>query len=573
MQASRWNVVVVVALAVLLTGSCQVARLPGISTSGIPGLGDDRYSRKSDSIRTGIITSEMLEAQPYGFRVTWIEWDSAFRQRDLHIGDRIIAVDGQPYRLETRKPDGFGIGQYAETTFWERKGGRDGQQVTLTVWRAGKAIDIRGTLRADRFYYAKNEKSALGPGGPERLATDGFDTAWSHWHEKRVAFAVRVLDDGWRRHINNRMMLAEHDEEKPRIDYLVAHYPGPYAEAMKQDWKRVRDVLLGKRWALLAADLAYRDLGERRRIEIAGIGRKARDAFVAGLQARIPPFPAVDPINGDRAAVAGKIVVLPALGNRDWVMEGDRAYMVAGDAQRGFYFIDTRAPAVQRIQSAMLRYWKLVDPKLPDTFEFIGKIESDPGMLVVNGRARNGLKLEILGALVGGAMFVDATRVQARESPFAGEETLAKQSDIVVPINASPRQVMDALIEALKRGDEATWNSLWARWDFSRYDEQRFYFNPSYYAGADGDDWVRSRRLILGDLYDVEVVAVDPIATLSSGKELEGIPAIDQVVVEVEHIGKFDNEYRPFLDLRVHRLWTLQRLNGGPWRITSRQGI
>jgi hypothetical protein len=580
MQQWRARVCGVIVVALVAT-SCQVAKLAGVSTSGFkaPDSGwkapaDDRYSKKDDAIRSGIVTDEMIEAQPYGFRVTWIDWDSPFRGTDLRIGDRITALDGRPYRLDTRKSDAsLAIGQYAETTFWERKGGRDGQRVTLTVLRGTKTLDIGGKLRADRFYYAKNQKSALAPGGPERLVNDGFDSAWAGWHEKRLAFFTRVLDDGFRRHINNRQMLAELDEQKPRLDYLVTHYPGPYSETMKRDFDRVRDALLGKRRDLKPAALAYRDLGERRRVDMAALGRKARDAFVARLEGRIDAFPAVDPINGDRSAVTGKIVVLPVLGNRDWVMEADHAYMFAGDPKRGFYFIDSRLQAMQRIETAKLRYWKLVDPKLPDTYELIGKIQADPGMLVVSGRARNGLKLEIIGAFIGGAMFVDATKGQGRESPFAGEETVAKRSDIVVPPNAPPRRVIEALIESLKRGDEATWSSLFANWYFSRYDDKRFFFNPNYYRGAADDDWVRSRRYILDDLYDVEVVAVDPIRVVTTGKELKGVPAIEEVVVEIEHIGKFNGEFRPFLDVRVHRLWTLQRSNGGPWLITSRQGI
>ena len=54
-----------------------------------------------------------------------------------------------------------------------------------------------------------------------------------------------------------------------------------------------------------------------------------------------------------------------------------------------------------------------------------------------------------------------------------------------------------------------------------------------------------------------------------------GAPRIERVQVEVDHVGLFDAEYRGFADVTVHRMWTLQRLNGGPWRLAanSRNGI
>jgi hypothetical protein len=45
------------------------------------------------------------------------------------------------------------------------------------------------------------------------------------------------------------------------------------------------------------------------------------------------------------------------------------------------------------------------------------------------------------------------------------------------------------------------------------------------------------------------------------------------VLVEVEHIGKFPEGYRPVTGVEVKRVWTLQRIDGGPWRITDQRGI
>ena len=48
---------------------------------------------------------------------------------------------------------------------------------------------------------------------------------------------------------------------------------------------------------------------------------------------------------------------------------------------------------------------------------------------------------------------------------------------------------------------------------------------------------------------------------------------VEEVRLTVDHVGLFDGEYRAFNDVNTHRDWTMQRVNGGPWRIASEQGI
>jgi len=70
----------------------------------------DELSKPSDTIRSGLVTTK-----PYGFRVSWIRWDSEFRGTKLHIGDRIIGLDGTRYSLATRPTGGgTGVGQWNE---------------------------------------------------------------------------------------------------------------------------------------------------------------------------------------------------------------------------------------------------------------------------------------------------------------------------------------------------------------------------------------------------------------------------------------------------------------------------
>jgi hypothetical protein len=48
---------------------------------------------------------------------------------------------------------------------------------------------------------------------------------------------------------------------------------------------------------------------------------------------------------------------------------------------------------------------------------------------------------------------------------------------------------------------------------------------------------------------------------------------VEEVSVRVDHVGRFDDGFRTFAGAQLHRNWTLERLDDGPWRITSGQPI
>ncbi len=51
-----------------------------------------------DSVSTRIATEKVFgRFRRQGYRVHWIEWDSAFRHTDLQISDLIVAVNGDYY--------------------------------------------------------------------------------------------------------------------------------------------------------------------------------------------------------------------------------------------------------------------------------------------------------------------------------------------------------------------------------------------------------------------------------------------------------------------------------------------
>jgi hypothetical protein len=92
-------------------------------------------------------------------------------------------------------------------------------------------------------------------------------------------------------------------------------------------------------------------------------------------------------------------------------------------------------------------------------------------------------------------------------------------------------------------------------------------------SNATTENWVRSRRLILEEVFDVRVVFVSEPVTIVNPELIKNAPIIEEVMVELRHIGRFDNTYRSFVSIKVNPVWRLQRINGGPWRIITDQSI
>ncbi len=540
-------------------------------------------------ICTGIRTDEVTELEPYGFRVTWIDWDSRFRDAELRIGDLIVALDGVPYAAENRSETApRAVGQYHEAYFWQDKGAADGDEIALTVVRGTDELEVRGNLREEVFYRDAEERTALGPGGPPRRSTSAEDGAlsnWAGWYEDFVKKASYVLDSGWNRgSFNNRRELDAHLGERERIDVLLERYPGPFADAAAGDWERVRAALEGERVELTAEDLAYRELGARRRDEAREAARAARQRFLDELAAEtIPAFPAVDPVRGDRTAVAGKVVVWPWITPRGGLIERfGRSYAVAGSHREGFYFAPLDAPEMQRFFDAFFRYRAKVDPGIAERYRFVARIRDDPVLLTADGRPARGLLVDVVGGSAGagdGELFVDLRRPVPAEgveraggrSLFAGEEALAAVDVPELADDASPAEVVATLIQALKWGDQPTWRSAFADWRlFSSLGgppvvDVAFRVLASRYER----EWGEARRQILDYVYDARVASVGRVRTLRPAGLEDGGPAVEQVDVFVDHVGRFDGEYRTFTDVRVHRRFRLQRLDGGPWRVAD----
>jgi hypothetical protein len=168
-------------------------------------------------------------------------------------------------------------------------------------------------------------------------------------------------------------------------------------------------------------------------------------------------------------------------------------------------------------------------------------------------------------------MFIDVSLPATGDILFTGEEQF-RTPGAMPPDSASPADVMTALIAAIKHGDQPLWKSLFAVWYVAYLEDGRAILHP-YEDRLQDEDWEASRRSILGKVYSAAVVWTGDPRPVLTGKEFPGAPVIEEVDVEIEHTGQFDNEYRTFNDITVNRLWRLQRRDGGPWRISSVQNL
>lgn len=154
-------------------------------------------TKLDDSVKTRISTETVLG--PFvreGYSVRWIEWDSAFRDTDLQIGDLVVGLNGEAYTdVADGNRSGSAVGMYGEEYFWEKAGGKEGDKVTLQIVRNGVEKTIEGELRAHRFYYNEAGKQSLAPGGPELRINDGFSGAWSYWYETIIKSWGNILND------------------------------------------------------------------------------------------------------------------------------------------------------------------------------------------------------------------------------------------------------------------------------------------------------------------------------------------------------------------------------------------
>jgi hypothetical protein len=532
-------------------------------------------------LTSGLVTRRDTATEPARLRIDWIGWTSPFRATDLAVGDVVTAIDGVPF-----DPNASGgalaklAGQYGEAGGFA--GRAAGDLLTLTVqrrdagggWRtltaAAPLVEVVGWRDA-------SNRPLVGPDGPIAMERDGFDSSWSSWLDALQAKLTYILDA--ERHtatfvnrVEARLLIETHGA---RVAHLVAHYPGAWGAAVKADYDRALASLQGERIALPPGALEFRRRGEILASEVGAKGRAAWAAAIAAA-APIPAFPAIDPTAGTVADVAGKAVVLPPLGNAQWVSDTGRGWFAAGSVADGWYFVDAESPAATAMLRARQRYVKIVDPALAATFEFLGVITGDSRLVMVGTRAHFGLLVTPVAALVGGAMFVDLTHATPE---FAGEAGLIDDTPDLPADDATPAAVMTALVGAVKAGDLALWRALHVDWQVATATHEdgspgRQIIYP--HANPPNDDrFEDSRRSMAKRVADARVAWVGDVTVVADGTAWPGAPRIEAVAIKLEHIGDRDGDgdFRVFSDVTVSCDWQLQRLNGGPWRVATVQAI
>ena len=532
---------------------------------------------------TGIKTDNWLDRQPAALNVAWLEWDSAFREQGLRPGDQILQVQGRPLAS-------FGIaadqlpGQAQESQLWPLLGLNEGSLLRLTVRRrramqGWDVLEFAAALRPVAISCNAEGRTLMGEGGPLRLSRDGFAEAWAPWLERRRFEWERQLDGTvWSGSVDTRQALARHLESEPRLRYLAKYYPGRFSDALVADWEALREVLAGRAYTLTTEDVRYREAESDLLRQVSAQARAAWDALAAELAPLLiePPGPVT--MAGDGLdALAGKVLCLPSISPQEWISDVGQVQL-AWRLQGGWVVTALEQPLLRTAWQAQSRFRRDLSPFLSDDVALVARILPQPRLIAPQGApAVVALEVEPLAVLMGAGealMFVDLRRTDASGlCPFAGEAGVQPQPEPLPPDDASPAEVMQALIRALQRRDIATWRALFADWRLMFEDGQPYYLPYDPYTDANLQaHWEQSRRLVLGPVHAVRVAWVDDPREVVAD-EIPDMPRIERVVLELDHVGSFDGDYRSFGSPAVHRHWVLHRRDGGPWRISTHQGI
>ena len=530
----------------------------------------------SDELKSGLKITLVDEGGELYARVSWIYWDSGFRESGLEEEDRIVAIQGASLTLpedpkERRIARDRVIGGLSESKLFAELGLKDSSPLTLTLLRRdvpGRGwtrLEVTGGVRAERIYYTAEGKPAVAPGGPERLARNDVGDTWTSWLERREIEWSNTLDGRWLGKFNSRIELAKHLELRPRIDHALETYPGEFSKRLAEDWERVARSLRGRKVELPADALAFRKRGDLVERDIAAAGDAAWTAFFAAHGA-VDALPKLDLVRDDRAPLAGKVIALPGLTWRESVKDGDRSVFVASHS--GYHcYVTANQPSMQIFWSRLNDYQARIEPRVTEQYDVIGRIAVDTSLVVTpRDGAKIGLNIEVLAVRVPGHFFADVTGSAAS---FVGAELATALGATAPTDDASPSDVMRALVLAVKFGDERLWQALYADWVAWSGDGRPYYRAFAPYKNF-MPDYTRARDLMLHKVAHVEPVWESEPVVVLRGDEFDGAPRIDQVQVLMDHIGQFDEGAHVFCTIELTRVWVLQRRNGGPWRIASR---
>jgi len=532
--------------------------------------------------------------------VTWIPWDSGFRGSGLRVGDLVVGHDDVRYTLQTVETH-EAVGDVNFSRYLDRIKAKPDDPLILTVLRKDQELRITGRVGGHRSYRNAEDKRILGENGPLDWEKDGFDYTWDAWYRQFVPDAKSCMS-GWDHFVGtNTKGLAEHlPSFAARIEFLEQKYPGPFAQAVRDDYEAMKKGVAGEPRSLTEADLAYRNLGDVRAAQASAAADAAFDAFLAEVtkDLLLNPPSAPDAFAEDTRPLHGRTVRLPELSRQQILFETRRSWWWSGSGQGG-YLLDRSSAAMKRLYAGMGDYTEKVDPFFRDhKVVFVGVIQPEPALVSDTLRriTVSGLRVEPLAGLVSNTsqsdrrLFVDL-RPGRMDEPFAGAAALAtgiKKPELRDDLG--PGDVLLTAFEALKMGDMATWLKCYATWmvrgwygkgeSYQYVDRTCQVMSPGQSANS---AWDQARKRLMDDLYAVEVDRVTPVRVVyeaaaqpdGSTRAMEaGAPQrVEEVLVYLNHIGKVNGEFRTFAGSMLRRRWELQRLDKGPWRITSTQSI
>ncbi len=548
---------------------------------------DDKANaaRNTDRLHCGLSTVLRSVDGISGLHIGWIDWDSGFRDSDLRVGDAIIAVNGAPI-IDDIASAKFKeqVGLDLEQNHWQALDAQAGHKVILQVRRkrvpgtGWEFIDIEGRVEAERNYINSEGRRLCGEQGPERLTNDGFADSWSSWAERRRYIWERQLDGFiWDNAGDSRMALADHLHDQARVEFLLKQYPGPFARAVVEDWQAVKALLEGRRYDIDPKELLFREDETKIRLQATATALAAWDGFLAQHADAFIEHPGtLSMAHSDFKVLEGKYIKLPPSPPDQWITDVGEPY-VAWRLNGGWAVTRLQSVNFQRAWRAHARYRQHVSPTINDEVSLAGRIVAQPRLIHPGGdeAAVIALEVEPVAALFGdseAAMFVDLQSADG-EVTFAGEDDVRALPVPTLPEDAGPRQVMETLFDAVHARDDKTWYSLFARWQVLIEEGQSYFYPYSPYPDVRRDpDWTKSRRTVLGSCFALRVVWIDDPVDISP-KGIDGMPRIERVIVEIDHVGQFDGAYHAYNLVEVHRHWHLGRIDGGPWRIMTQQGI
>lgn len=537
-----------------------------------------------------------IEPGSFARFVTWIPWDSGFRGSGLRVGDVVIGHGDMRYTAQTQAAhDGLGDANFAK--YLERIKARPDDSLTLVVLRRDKEVAITGRVGGHRSYRNTEGKRLLGENGPLEWDKDGFDYSWDVWYRQFINDAKACMS-GWDYFVGtNTKNLAERlPSYAARIEFLETKFPGLFARSVREDYEAMKNGVAGEPRDLAEVDLAYRNLGEIRAAQVTAAADAAFNAFLAEVEAELLPNPpsAPDAFGEDTRSLHGKTLRLPALGRQQILFETRRSWWWSG-AGRGGYLVDRGSPNIQRLYAGMGNYTEIVDPFFRDhKAVFVGVVQPEPAL--VADTLRNitvaGLRVEPMVALVTNAsvsdrrLFVDLRPGRMNE-PFAGAAALA--AGITKPAltdDLGPGEVLLTAFAALRMGEMETWRKCYAGWMVRSWygkGESYQYVDRTWQVMSAGQSansaWDQARKRLMDDVYAVEVDRITPVRVVyDAAAETAGAARataadaprrVEEVLVYLNHIGKVGEGFRTFAGSLLRRRWELQRLDDGPWRITS----